>query len=80
LENWPSDGVIEFRNVYVRYRSNLDPVLKGLNFIVSPQEKVGIVGRTGAGKSTITLCILRVLELLEGQILVDGLNIAKLTL
>jgi ATP-binding cassette subfamily C (CFTR/MRP) protein 3 len=38
------------------------------------------VGRTGAGKSTITLCILRVLELLEGQILVDGLNIAKLTL
>jgi ABC-type multidrug transport system fused ATPase/permease subunit len=79
LENWPSDGVIEFRNVYVRYRSNLDPVLKGLNFIVSPQEKVGIVGRTGAGKSTITLCILRVLELLEGQILVDGLNIAKLT-
>ena len=58
----------------------MDTVLKGLSFMVEKNEKVGIVGRTGAGKSTITLCILRVLELCAGEILIDGFNIAKLSL
>ncbi len=55
-------------------------MLKGVNFIINPEEKIGVLGRTGAGKSTITLCILRVLELFGGQILIDGFNIAKLSL
>ena len=66
MDKWPVDGVIEFRQVCVRYRYDLDPVLKGLTFIVYPSEKIGVVGRTGAGKSTITLSLLRVLELFNG--------------
>lgn len=50
----------------VKYRKNLDNVLKGLNLSINSQEKIGVVGRTGAGKSTITLCLLRVLELSDG--------------
>jgi ABC-type multidrug transport system fused ATPase/permease subunit len=77
---WPREGIVEFHNVHVRYRPNLPPVLKNLDFSVKPCEKIGIVGRTGAGKSTITLCLLRVLELLEGNIIIDGLDIARMSL
>lgn len=55
-------------------------VLRGLSFTVLPGEKVGIVGRTGAGKSTICLSISRIVELFAGQIFLDGLDIAKLDL
>ncbi|KRX07926.1 P-loop containing nucleoside triphosphate hydrolase [Pseudocohnilembus persalinus] len=80
LENWPQNGVVEFRDVYVRYRENLETVLNGLSFKVESNQKIGIVGRTGAGKSTITLCILRILELLKGQIIIDGQDISLLSL
>ncbi|KAF9146110.1 hypothetical protein BG015_011694 [Linnemannia schmuckeri] len=61
-ENWPQAGHIEFRNYSTRYRQGLDMVVKGISFEVKPAEKVGIVGRTGAGKSSLTLALFRIIE------------------
>ena len=71
----PTNGEIKFEDVYLRYRPNTDYVLRGLSFEIQPGEKVGIVGRTGAGKSTISLCLSRILEIESGKIRVDGVNI-----
>eukprot|EP00070_Physeter_catodon_P001800 XP_007103614.1 canalicular multispecific organic anion transporter 2 [Physeter catodon] len=73
---WPLQGEVEFRNYSVRYRPGLELVLKDLSLQVRGGEKVGIVGRTGAGKSSMTLCLFRILEAAEGDILIDGLNVA----
>ena len=80
LENWPNLGKIEFVNFSVKYRPNTEIVLKNLNFVIQGKEKVGIVGRTGSGKSTITLCLFRILEATEGKILIDDVDISKLGL
>ena len=64
----------------LRYRKNTDIVLNKLSFTVKPGEKVGIVGRTGAGKSTISAAISRIVELESGKIVVDGQDIGKLDL
>lgn len=64
----------------VRYRENLDLVLHGINFKVKGGEKVGIVGRTGAGKSSLTLALFRIIESAHGKILIDGVDISKLGL
>lgn len=64
--NWPEQGALEFVNVNMRYRPDTEQVLHDLSFKVRAGEKIGIVGRTGAGKSTITLCISRIIELLSG--------------
>ncbi|XP_057569930.1 ATP-binding cassette sub-family C member 3 isoform X1 [Hippopotamus amphibius kiboko] len=77
---WPSHGKVEFRNYSVRYRPGLELVLKDLSLQVHGGEKVGIVGRTGAGKSSMTLCLFRILEAAEGEILIDGLNVADIGL
>lgn len=61
-ENWPASGAIEFRNYSTRYREGLDLVLRGVSFSVASGEKVGIVGRTGAGKSSLTLSLFRLIE------------------
>lgn len=66
--NWPHVGEISFKKLVVRYRENISPALRGLSVNISSQEKVGVVGRTGAGKSTITLSLLRILEASEGNI------------
>lgn len=58
-KNWPKEGRVQFDNLQVRYREGLDLVLKGVTFTVKPQEKIGIVGRTGAGKSSLTLALFR---------------------
>ncbi|XP_049715652.1 ATP-binding cassette sub-family C member 3 isoform X2 [Elephas maximus indicus] len=79
-EGWPLHGKVEFRNYSVRYRPGLDLVLKNLSLCVHGGEKVGIVGRTGAGKSSMTLCLFRILEAAEGKILIDGLNVADIGL
>ncbi|KAJ2743758.1 hypothetical protein GGI20_003515 [Coemansia sp. BCRC 34301] len=76
-ESWPEQGMVEFRNYSTRYREGLDLVLKDVSFSVKPREKVGIVGRTGAGKSSLTLALFRIIEAAEGQILLDGEDIAQ---
>ncbi|KAJ2584627.1 hypothetical protein GGH95_000247 [Coemansia sp. RSA 1836] len=75
--SWPEQGVVEFKNYSTRYREGLDLVLKDVSFAVKPREKVGIVGRTGAGKSSLTLALFRIIEAAEGQILLDGEDIAQ---
>ncbi|KAJ2476028.1 hypothetical protein IWW56_005135, partial [Coemansia sp. RSA 2131] len=74
---WPEQGMVEFKDYSTRYRDGLDLVLKGLSFRVLPNQKVGIVGRTGAGKSSLTLALFRIIEAASGQILIDGEDIAK---
>ncbi|KAJ2802201.1 hypothetical protein H4R20_003374 [Coemansia guatemalensis] len=76
-ETWPKQGVVEFKNYSMRYRDGLDLVLKGLSFRVAPRQKVGIVGRTGAGKSSLTMALFRIIEAAGGQILLDGEDISK---
>lgn len=61
-KNWPQQGRIVFKNYSTRYREGLDLVLKNVSFEVQPSEKVGIVGRTGAGKSSLTLALFRIVE------------------
>ncbi|KAF9358095.1 hypothetical protein BGX26_002516 [Mortierella sp. AD094] len=61
-ENWPNEGRVEFRNYSTRYREGLDLVIKNISLTVLPAEKVGIVGRTGAGKSSLTLALFRIIE------------------
>uniref|UniRef100_A0A8C4MFN1 Multidrug resistance-associated protein 1 n=1 Tax=Equus asinus asinus TaxID=83772 RepID=A0A8C4MFN1_EQUAS len=77
---WPSQGEVEFRNYSVRYRPGLELVLKDLSLHVRGGEKVGIVGRTGAGKSSMTLSLFRILEAAGGEIRIDGLNVADIGL
>ncbi|KAJ9097158.1 hypothetical protein QFC21_004827 [Naganishia friedmannii] len=78
--DWPSQGIITFDNVVLKYRPELPAVLKGLSFTVQAGEKIGIVGRTGAGKSSCLQAVLRLVELHEGRILVDGMNISEIGL
>jgi len=61
-KQWPQEGRIEFKNYSTRYREGLDLVMKNVSFTVQPAEKVGIVGRTGAGKSSLTLALFRIIE------------------
>ena len=63
---WPEHGKMQFKNVSLRYRPNTEVVLSELSFLVQPGEKIGVVGRTGAGKSTICLSISRIVEIFEG--------------
>ncbi|KAJ4703013.1 ABC transporter C family member 2-like [Melia azedarach] len=74
---WPSSGAIKFEDVVLRYRPELPPVLHGLSFTVPPSDKVGIVGRTGAGKSSMLNALFRIVELERGRILIDGYDIGK---
>ncbi|KAL8926765.1 MAG: hypothetical protein Q9172_001641 [Xanthocarpia lactea] len=78
--DWPSHGAIEFINYSTRYRPDLDPVLKNVSFKVQPGERVGIVGRTGAGKSSLALALFRGLEAEEGKIVIDGVDIGLIGL
>ncbi|KAG0366036.1 hypothetical protein BGZ54_005893 [Gamsiella multidivaricata] len=61
-ENWPQHGRIEFRDFSARYRDGLDMCIRGASFTIEPQEKLGIVGRTGAGKSSLMLALFRIIE------------------
>ena len=76
--NWPTQGDLEFKDVVLRYRKNTDIVLNKLSFKVKGGEKVGIVGRTGAGKSTISSALSRIVEIEGGNIELDGVDISQI--
>ncbi|KAJ2996301.1 hypothetical protein NUW58_g1011 [Xylaria curta] len=78
--NWPAHGSVEFIGYSTRYRKELDPVLKEVTFKIEPRQKVGIVGRTGAGKSSLTLAVFRALEAETGKILIDDVDIGMIGL
>ena len=77
---WPTHGAVEFDDVKLRYRENLPLVLHGLTFSIKPGEKVGIIGRTGAGKSSIAQALFRTVEICDGAIKVDGVDLKGLGL
>ncbi|KAF9122276.1 hypothetical protein BG015_005585, partial [Linnemannia schmuckeri] len=77
---WPQAGAIELKDYSVRYREGLDLVLKDVNVTILPGERVGIVGRTGAGKSSVTLALFRIIEAAQGSIVIDGIDISTLGL
>ncbi|RCK63639.1 Bile pigment transporter 1 [Candida viswanathii] len=72
--HWPHKGTLSFHNYSTRYRANLDLILRNISFDIKPSEKIGIVGRTGAGKSSLALAIFRIIEAVEGNIEIDGLT------
>uniref|UniRef100_A0A3B3ZS50 Uncharacterized protein n=1 Tax=Periophthalmus magnuspinnatus TaxID=409849 RepID=A0A3B3ZS50_9GOBI len=78
--DWPLQGNVQFKDYSVRYREGLDLVLKNLSLSVKGGEKIGIVGRTGAGKSSMTLCLFRLLEAAGGEITIDDVKIAEIGL
>jgi ABC-type multidrug transport system fused ATPase/permease subunit len=77
---WPTEGRLEVQDLVVGYASDLPPVLKGLTFEVRKNERIGVVGRTGAGKSSLTLALFRFLEARSGSIFIDGIDISKIKL
>ncbi|KAI9439889.1 ABC transporter [Lactarius indigo] len=77
---WPSNGKLEINEAVLKYRPELPLVLKGLSMSVEGGEKIGIVGRTGAGKSSIMIALFRIVELVSGSISIDGVDISKLGL
>ena len=78
--NYPKTGKIEFCNYSVKYRPDTNIILKNLTFVINSGEKIGIVGRTGSGKSTLCLCLFRILEPTFGKILIDDVDITKIGL
>lgn len=78
--DWPTSGAIDFKNATMRYRAGLEPSLRDLTFSAQGGMKVGIVGRTGAGKSSILQALFRLIELESGSIVVDGVDVSKVGL
>ncbi|XP_038594747.1 ATP-binding cassette sub-family C member 9 isoform X4 [Micropterus salmoides] len=79
-ENWPQDGEIKIQDLCVRYDPMLKPVLKHVNAYIEPGQKVGICGRTGSGKSSLSLAFFNMVDIFEGKIVIDGIDICKLPL
>jgi ABC-type multidrug transport system fused ATPase/permease subunit len=77
---WPTSGRLEIDSLVTGYAADLPPVLKGLSFSVENNQRVGVIGRTGAGKSSLTLALFRFLEAREGTIHIDGIDISKIKL
>ncbi|KAK8781577.1 hypothetical protein V5799_017082 [Amblyomma americanum] len=81
LSRWPHEGMLEFQNYSASYRPGVLPnILNDITFLVRPMEKVGVVGRTGAGKSSLVLALLCMLRASKGRILIDGVDIAEVPL
>ena len=79
-KHWPNEGKINFINVSTSYRPDTPLVLKEINFEIKPGEKIGIVGRTGSGKSSLVLLLCRMIEPKLGKILIDGEDIKNIHL
>ncbi|KAL8677756.1 MAG: hypothetical protein Q9186_005841 [Xanthomendoza sp. 1 TL-2023] len=77
---WPAAGRLEVERLVAGYAPDLPPVLKGLSFNVARNQRIGVVGRTGAGKSSLTLALFRFLEAREGSIKIDGIDVSKINL
>jgi ABC-type multidrug transport system fused ATPase/permease subunit len=77
---WPWKGGVTFTDVQMRYRSDFEPVLRGVDLHIAPGDSVGIVGRTGSGKSSLFRCLLRLTELESGSICIDGVDISAIGL
>ncbi len=80
FSTWPKEGRIKFINYYTRYRPDTPMVLKKINFEFQPGDKIGIVGRTGSGKSSLLLAMARIIESSGGKIIIDGVDIASMNL
>ncbi|XP_011505092.1 PREDICTED: multidrug resistance-associated protein 4-like isoform X1 [Ceratosolen solmsi marchali] len=78
-KSWPRKGRIQFKEVYLKYSAENEPVLKNLTFVVEPGMKIGIVGRTGAGKSSLITALFR-LSQIDGSLLIDDVDISKIGL
>ncbi|XP_022081531.1 multidrug resistance-associated protein 7-like [Acanthaster planci] len=78
--SWPQYGQVSFKNVSFAYRPNLPNALDGVTFDLQPAEKLGIVGRTGAGKSSLLQVLFRMVEIQSGQVSIDGVDLAHLSL
>uniref|UniRef100_A0A8C7J1N2 ATP-binding cassette, sub-family C (CFTR/MRP), member 9 n=1 Tax=Oncorhynchus kisutch TaxID=8019 RepID=A0A8C7J1N2_ONCKI len=79
-EDWPQHGEIKIQDLCVRYDPLLKPVLKHVNAYINPGQKVGICGRTGSGKSSLSLAFFNMVDVFEGRIIIDGIDICKLPL
>ncbi|CAH3186583.1 unnamed protein product [Porites evermanni] len=79
-DDWPNTGGVVIEEFDLRYREGLPLVLRQINCDIKPGEKIGVVGRTGAGKSSLTLALFRILERAGGRILIDGIDIASIGL
>lgn len=77
---WPQNGEICFDGVYLRYRKDGLDVLKDVTFTIKSRERIGIVGRTGSGKSTLLVSLLRIVELSQGKVTIDGVDVSKIGL
>ncbi|EAL67254.1 ABC transporter C family protein [Dictyostelium discoideum AX4] len=77
---WPSRGEVEFKNVEIKYRPTADPSLKNISFKINAKDHIGVVGRTGAGKSTVGISLFRMVECSKGSIFIDGVDISKVGL
>lgn len=77
---WPSGGKIDLEDLHVQYKPALPTVLKGVTCTFPGEKKIGVVGRTGSGKSTLIQALFRVVEPSGGRILIDGVDISKIGL
>uniref|UniRef100_T1J4L0 ABC-type glutathione-S-conjugate transporter n=1 Tax=Strigamia maritima TaxID=126957 RepID=T1J4L0_STRMM len=79
-DDWPKEGIITFNEYETRYREGLDLVLKSLTCEIYNEEKIGVVGRTGAGKSSFALALFRIIEPTNGTIIIDNVDTTKIGL
>ncbi|KAL8643916.1 MAG: hypothetical protein Q9226_008040, partial [Calogaya cf. arnoldii] len=78
--HWPTEGRLQVEGLVAGYAPDLPPVLRALSFEVTKNQRIGVIGRTGAGKSSLTLALFRFLEAREGNIIIDGIDISKMKL
>ena len=79
-KSWPNQGKVVFDNFSMKYRDNCDLALRDINIEINPGEKIGIIGRTGSGKSSLTLSLFRIIEAYMGSIYIDDVNISNVPL